>query len=339
MDNPEDARAWKNRGDEYIGKEKYQEAIQCYDYAVQLDPEFTEAWNNYGYALVKLGREEDAGKVREKINQIKKKKDEEIKESQVNVKTRFKNYLPKPNDPGYIPAKICIFSIPILIIGYLSSLFSEYFVVITLIGTAGFLFAYLIYSINIYESGDHYRFLAIIMLTVPGIPFYLLNTDNIPLAVGVLVFGFFLIWFIISVIVRVTHVFIDIRKNPPNIFFAGAGMFCMFILSITILAALIFAMVPGENPTGLSQGCSSPNIFCNGACYKPCPDGYSFDESSCSCHAITMTACGDTSCMPPDICCKGSCFTACPHGYFFNTNDCRCYEQGYSSWAWIDYLG
>jgi tetratricopeptide (TPR) repeat protein len=94
MDVPEDARTWKNRGDEYVGKEKYEEAIQCYAYAVQLDPEFTEAWNNYGYVLVKLGRKDDARKVREKINQIKKKKEETIKKSQITGKKQFGNYLP-----------------------------------------------------------------------------------------------------------------------------------------------------------------------------------------------------------------------------------------------------
>jgi hypothetical protein len=339
MDNPEDARLWKNRGDEYVRKEKYEEAIQCYEYATHLDPEFTEAWNNYGYALVKLGRKDEAGKIREKMNKIKSKKEEKIKKPPTNLKSQFSNFWPKPNDPGYIPIKICIYSVPILIIGYLLSLFSEYFIIISMIGILGFLFAYLTYSINIYESGKNFRFLSILMLFIPGTPYYLLNTDNIPVAIGALIFGFFLIWLIIFVMVKVKHVFIDTRKNPPNIFFTIVSIICVSILYTTVLAAFVFGMAQSENQTLFSNECPSPDILCKGSCYEPCPDGYSFDESGCSCFAENKTPCGDTYCSPPSICCKGTCFIACPPGHFFNTNDCNCYEQGYSSWAWIDYLG
>jgi uncharacterized membrane protein len=339
MDVPEDARTWKNRGDEYVGKEKYEEAIQCYAYAVQLDPEFTEAWNNYGYVLVKLGRKDDARKVREKINQIKKKKEETIKKSQLTGKKQFGNYLPKQNDPGYIPSKICIISVPVLILGYVLNVFSEYFMVISIIGIIGVLFAYVMYAVNIYESGDHYRFLSIFMLIVPAIPFYLLNTDNIPLAIGALVFGFFLIWLIIFVIVRIKHVFIETRKNPPNIFIAGLSILCMFLVYSAVLAAVIFGTYQTEYPMLSSTECASPNIICKGACYEPCPDGYAFDGSSCSCRAEHTSACGDTPCSSPGVCCKGTCYPACPPGYLFNTYDCRCYGQDHSSWAWIDYLG
>lgn len=340
MGNPEDARLWKNRGDDYVKKEKYNEAVQCYEYAVTVDPECTEAWNNYGYVLVKLGRRDEAGKIREKINQIKKKQEERIKKSPVRRNKQLRNYLPTPNDPGYIPAKICMFSFPVLILGYVMGLFSEYSIFFSMIGSIGLLVAYLVYSVNIYESGRNYRFLAIVMFIVPVIPFYLLNTDNILLAIGALVFGFFLIWLIIFVIVRIKHVFIETRKkNPPNIFVAGLSIFCMFVIYSAVLAAVFFGTYQTEYPMLSSTEDASPSIVCRGAWYEPCPDGYAFDGSSCSCHAEHTSACGDTSCSSPGVCCKGTCYPACPSGYLFNTHDCRCYGQDSSSWAWIDYLG
>lgn len=339
MDNPEDAKVWKNRGDDYVRKEKYNEAIQCYEYAITVDPEFLEAWNNYGYVLVKLGRKDEAGKIRDKINQITKKKEERIKESPVRGKKQLRNYLPRPNDPGFIPVKICILSFAVLILGYVVMFFSDHSTYISLIGSIGLLIAYLAYSVNIYESGQNYRFLAIVMLIVPVIPFYLLNTDNILLAIGALVFGFFLIWLIMVAVVRVKHVFIDTRKNPPNIFVAGLSILGMFLIYSAVLAAVFFGTYQTEYPLLSSTGCASPDIVCKGACYEPCPDGYVFDDASCRCRAEHTSSCGDTPCSSPGVCCKGTCYPACPAGYLFNTYDCRCYGQDYSSWAWIDYLG
>jgi len=71
---PEEAALnWKQRGDECIRQEQYDEALQCYQNAINLDPDFVAAWNNIGYSLSKLGRKEEANKIRDKINEIKYK--------------------------------------------------------------------------------------------------------------------------------------------------------------------------------------------------------------------------------------------------------------------------
>ena len=75
-----DTTEWKRRGDEYVKAERYEEAIQCYQYATYLDPENTSAWNNLGYVYSKLGRTDEAKKVKEKINEMKRQEKTEITE-------------------------------------------------------------------------------------------------------------------------------------------------------------------------------------------------------------------------------------------------------------------
>ncbi|HON81868.1 MAG TPA: RDD family protein [Methanoregulaceae archaeon] len=67
-----DPAEWKRRGDSYVKAGKYEEAIQCYQYATYLDPRNASAWNNLGYVYSKLGRTDEARRVREKINEIKR---------------------------------------------------------------------------------------------------------------------------------------------------------------------------------------------------------------------------------------------------------------------------
>jgi len=68
----EEAINWKIKGDEYVKSQRLEEAVQCYEYAVHLDPEYLPAWNNLGYSLSKLGRNDEAGKIKQKINKINK---------------------------------------------------------------------------------------------------------------------------------------------------------------------------------------------------------------------------------------------------------------------------
>jgi tetratricopeptide (TPR) repeat protein len=42
--------AWNNKGDALLNQGKYDEAIQAYDKAIQLDPKFAAVWNNKGDA-------------------------------------------------------------------------------------------------------------------------------------------------------------------------------------------------------------------------------------------------------------------------------------------------
>ena len=56
----EEADEWYNRGVALQDKEKYEEAITCYDVAIRLNPEFASAWDNKGNSLASLGRYEEA---------------------------------------------------------------------------------------------------------------------------------------------------------------------------------------------------------------------------------------------------------------------------------------
>jgi tetratricopeptide (TPR) repeat protein len=44
---------WKNCGDEFVKNEQYEDAIECYIRAVKIDPNYSSAWNNMGFAYVK----------------------------------------------------------------------------------------------------------------------------------------------------------------------------------------------------------------------------------------------------------------------------------------------
>ena len=56
----EEADGWYNRGVVLQDKEKHEEAIVCYDEAIQLDPENLAAYNGKGNSLRKLERDEEA---------------------------------------------------------------------------------------------------------------------------------------------------------------------------------------------------------------------------------------------------------------------------------------
>lgn len=58
--NPDTPQTIKKRGDEFLKIREYNEAIRCYLRAVELDPFYSQAWNNLGYAYVQLGQKEDA---------------------------------------------------------------------------------------------------------------------------------------------------------------------------------------------------------------------------------------------------------------------------------------
>ncbi len=68
--NPNFAPAWNNKGVALAKLGKYEEAIKCYDKALEIDPNYYYAWNNKGVALAKLGRYEEAIKCYEKAIQI-----------------------------------------------------------------------------------------------------------------------------------------------------------------------------------------------------------------------------------------------------------------------------
>jgi len=77
-DNPQEKdlnnpKTWKESGNEFFNKGLYEEAIKCYAHAIELDPNFAEAWNNLGLSLLKLGKIEEAKKCNEKVKELKEK--------------------------------------------------------------------------------------------------------------------------------------------------------------------------------------------------------------------------------------------------------------------------
>ncbi len=51
---------WNNKGNDLYMAGRYQEAISCYDRALELDPKDADAWNNKAIALIGLGRYQEA---------------------------------------------------------------------------------------------------------------------------------------------------------------------------------------------------------------------------------------------------------------------------------------
>ena len=55
-----DAWGWRNKGGALYSLGKYDEAIECYDKAIQIDPDSPVVWNNKGLALNSLGKYDEA---------------------------------------------------------------------------------------------------------------------------------------------------------------------------------------------------------------------------------------------------------------------------------------
>jgi tetratricopeptide (TPR) repeat protein len=54
------AKDWNDQGGALNSQGKYDEAIQAYDKAIQLDPNYAKAWSNKGMALVNMGKLDEA---------------------------------------------------------------------------------------------------------------------------------------------------------------------------------------------------------------------------------------------------------------------------------------
>lgn len=65
---PED---YLNRGFDLYNKGKYKLALEAFDKAIELKPDYAEAWNNKGWALSALGRNEEALKAYDKAIELK----------------------------------------------------------------------------------------------------------------------------------------------------------------------------------------------------------------------------------------------------------------------------
>ena len=49
------AVAWKQKGNALLNLTKYNESLECYNEAIRLDPDYAMAWNNKGNALNDMG--------------------------------------------------------------------------------------------------------------------------------------------------------------------------------------------------------------------------------------------------------------------------------------------
>ncbi|MDR2205125.1 MAG: tetratricopeptide repeat protein [Flavobacteriaceae bacterium] len=65
------AEDWFNKGSEHFSKGEYQEAIECYDKAIDINPDYAEAYNNKGSALGILGKYEEAIECYDKAIELK----------------------------------------------------------------------------------------------------------------------------------------------------------------------------------------------------------------------------------------------------------------------------
>ena len=64
------AKDWFDKGNELFDLGKYEEAIQCYDIAIEINPDFEEAYYNKGTALSDLGNKEEAIKCYDKAIEL-----------------------------------------------------------------------------------------------------------------------------------------------------------------------------------------------------------------------------------------------------------------------------
>lgn len=56
----ESAESWKLKGNEFLRAEANEEALACYEKALEIDPMYSDAWNNHGITLRRLERYEEA---------------------------------------------------------------------------------------------------------------------------------------------------------------------------------------------------------------------------------------------------------------------------------------
>jgi tetratricopeptide (TPR) repeat protein len=63
----DDPIIWKDKGDEFIRNGNFEDAIKCYKYAIELRPDFIDAWSAMGLSFSKLGRMDEAEKCTRKM--------------------------------------------------------------------------------------------------------------------------------------------------------------------------------------------------------------------------------------------------------------------------------
>jgi tetratricopeptide (TPR) repeat protein len=64
------ALEYKNQGNIHFKEGDYEKALQYYGKAVEIDPDYRDAWNNIYLTLLKLDRTEDAKKCKEMLDKL-----------------------------------------------------------------------------------------------------------------------------------------------------------------------------------------------------------------------------------------------------------------------------
>jgi tetratricopeptide (TPR) repeat protein len=60
MPEKETTRTWLTRGAKQSNEGKYLEAVECFDKAIEIDPQCAIAWNHKGYVMKRLGKNQEA---------------------------------------------------------------------------------------------------------------------------------------------------------------------------------------------------------------------------------------------------------------------------------------
>ncbi len=69
-DESMDAEEWLNKGNEFAERGNYKKAIEAYDKAIEIDPQYVWAWHGKGFALGKLERHQEALEAYDKAAEI-----------------------------------------------------------------------------------------------------------------------------------------------------------------------------------------------------------------------------------------------------------------------------
>ena len=73
------AAEYKNQGNNYFKEGDYENALQSYGKAVEIDPDYRDAWNNIYLTLLKLDRLDDAYKCKEILDKLGHKPEKPVK--------------------------------------------------------------------------------------------------------------------------------------------------------------------------------------------------------------------------------------------------------------------
>jgi tetratricopeptide (TPR) repeat protein len=68
--DPKYAKAWVNKGLVLRMNGKYEKALQMFNMATKLDPQYASGWNNKGYALKQLGKTSESNAAYAKAKEL-----------------------------------------------------------------------------------------------------------------------------------------------------------------------------------------------------------------------------------------------------------------------------